>query len=52
MSETISREKRPIASLLSFSRFVKFLVRPAFWLDLERHHYWLSKHVGRKLAEG
>ena len=30
---------------------MKFLVRPAFWLDLDRHHYWLAKHVGEEVAE-
>ena len=30
---------------------MKFLVRPAFWLDLDRHHYWLAKHLGLELAE-
>jgi ParE toxin of type II toxin-antitoxin system, parDE len=30
---------------------VKFLVRPAFWLDLERHHYWLTTHINEEIAE-
>jgi hypothetical protein len=30
---------------------MKFLVRPAFWLDLERHHYWLATHVSEEIAE-
>ncbi len=30
---------------------MKFLVRPAFWLDLDRHHYWLAKHVSAAVAE-
>ena len=30
---------------------MKCLVRPAFWLDLERHHYWLTTHVSEAVAE-
>ena len=30
---------------------MKFLVRPAFWLDLDRHHYWLAKQVSAEVAE-
>ena len=30
---------------------MKFLVRPAFWLDLDRHHYWLARHVSADVAE-
>ena len=30
---------------------MKFLVRPAFWLDLDRHHYWLTKNISEPVAE-
>jgi hypothetical protein len=30
---------------------MKFLVRPAFWLDLDRHHLWLNKHVSQSVAD-
>jgi plasmid stabilization system protein ParE len=26
------------------------VIRPAFWLDVDRHHYWLTKHLGPDLA--
>ncbi len=28
-----------------------YLVRPAFWLDLERHHLWLTRHASPDLAD-
>ncbi len=30
---------------------MKFLIRPAFWLDLDRHHFWLTKNVSPQLAD-
>lgn len=30
---------------------MKFLVRPAFWSDLDRHHYWLTRHVRPDIAD-
>ncbi|MBE0541659.1 MAG: hypothetical protein IH623_09760 [Verrucomicrobia bacterium] len=30
---------------------MRFLVRPAFWLELDRQHYWLAKHLSDEVAE-
>jgi hypothetical protein len=30
---------------------MKFIVRPAFWLDLDRHHLWLTRHAGEAIAD-
>ena len=30
---------------------MNFIVRPAFWIDLDRHHFWLCKHAGEILAD-
>lgn len=26
-------------------------IRPSFWLDLERHHYWITKNVSELIAD-
>lgn len=26
-------------------------IRPAFWLDLEKHHYWLTTRVSEAIAD-
>jgi len=30
---------------------MKLHVRPAFWLDVERHQVWLIKNVGAEIAD-
>jgi len=30
---------------------MKLIFRPAFWLDADRHHLWLSQNVSEVLAE-
>ncbi len=30
---------------------MKFVVRPAFWIDVERHHLWLARNASADVAD-